>query len=75
MIKFGIPVDSKVTLKVFDMLGQEVKEVFSGEIKTGWHEIEFNATGLATGMYIYRIEAKGVNGQDFFSTKKMLLIK
>ncbi|MHC1738015.1 MAG: T9SS type A sorting domain-containing protein [Ignavibacteriaceae bacterium] len=75
MIKFGIPVDSKVSLKVFDMLGQEMKEIFSGDIKTGYHEIEFNASGLATGMYIYRIEAKGVNGQDFFSTKKMLLIK
>jgi len=75
MIKFGIPVDSKVSLKIFDMLGQEVKEIFSGDIKVGYHEVEFNATGLATGMYIYRIEAKGVNGQDFFSTKKMLLIK
>lgn len=73
-IKFSIAVDSKVTLKVFNLLGQEV---FSNiqDMKSGYHTVNFNGSSLSSGVYFYRLEAKGSNGADFTAVKKMTLIK
>ncbi len=74
-IKFSIPVDSNVKLKLFNMLGQEVAELLNSEISAGIHHIDFNASRLSSGTYYYVLEANGNNGSNFTSTKKMILMK
>jgi hypothetical protein len=73
-IKFSLPEDSKVTLTVFDILGQEVITLINGNLSAGAHNIDFNASsasgGLNSGVYFYRIDAT-----NFTSVKKMILTK
>lgn len=74
-ISFNLIVDSKVTLKIFDLLGQEVVTLINQEMSAGLQEINFDASGLNSGVYFYKVEANGVDGQSFTSVKKMLLTK
>ncbi len=74
-IKFSIPVDSNVKLKLFNMLGQEVAELLNSEISAGIHHIDFNASSLSSGTYFYVLEANGNNSSNFTSTKKMILLR
>lgn len=75
MIVFTLPTDAVVTLKVFDVLGQEVATLLNKELAAGKHETLFDATKYNSGVYLYRIEAKGKDGREFNSVKKMLLLK
>lgn len=59
-----------VTLKVYDVLGNEVTTLVNGFMEAGEHEIEFQADNLSSGVYIYRLETK-----DFIETKKMVLLR
>lgn len=70
VITYQLPVASTVSLKVYDMLGREVATLFSGRQAPGRYQATFNASGLASGMYFYRLQAG-----DFVQTRKMLLIK
>ena len=74
-IDFNLAVDSKVTLKVFDILGQEVTTLLNGSITAGSHNVTFDASHLTSGVYLYKIEAKGIDGSSFTSIKKMILTK
>lgn len=74
-INFSLAADSKVVLKIFDLLGQEVKTLVDAELVAGEHELTFNGAGLNSGVYFYRINAEGVNGKNFTSVKKMILSK
>ncbi|MHB8338786.1 MAG: T9SS type A sorting domain-containing protein [Ignavibacteriaceae bacterium] len=69
-IKYGIPKSGIVTLKVYNMLGQEVATLVNQEQKSGNYIVNFDASKLASGVYLYRIEANG-----FSLTKKMTLLK
>ena len=69
-IVYNIPQEGVVTLKVFNMIGQEVASLVNEVKSAGSHQINFNAKELASGMYIYRIQVG-----SFTSAKKMLLIK
>ncbi|MCR9131231.1 MAG: T9SS type A sorting domain-containing protein [bacterium] len=70
-INFALPQTSKVTLTVYDMLGRKVATLINGEqLQAANHSVKFDASALASGMYIYRIEAG-----SFVSTRKMMLIK
>ena len=69
-IRYSIPVQSKVTLKVYNTLGQEVATLTEGVQAAGIHTVEFDASNLASGLYFYRIAAG-----DFVSVKKMMLLK
>jgi len=69
-IRFALPSESQVKLTVFNMLGQEVASLFQGTLAAGNHKVDFDASKLTSGMYIYRIEAG-----SFVSVKKMLLMK
>lgn len=75
IISFSLPVESDVNIKLFNLLGQEVTQITNTNFNSGNHKIEFNAEGLSSGTYIYSLEAKGVNGASFKSTKKMLLLR
>jgi hypothetical protein len=69
-IDYSIPKTSLVTIKVFDILGREVKTLVNEEKTSGNYSIKFNESGLASGVYFYRLQSG-----DFVSTKKMLLLK
>ncbi len=70
IIQYQLPEDANVVLQVFDILGRKVAELVNGEIKAGYHKVQFDARDLASGMYIYRLKA----GSQVF-TKKLTLIK
>jgi hypothetical protein len=82
-IAFDLPQQSTVTLKVYNMLGQEVATILNHEaMDAGANEINFDATRFSSGVYFYRIVAQGVNaetgaldGMTFTSVKKMVLVK
>ena len=67
--------DSKVSLKIYNPLGQEVMNILSDNYAAGNYNISVNATGLNSGVYFYTLEANGVDGSKFSSTKKMILMK
>jgi len=69
-IKFAIPADENVSLKVFNVLGQEVATLVNKQMKAGSYSFDFNASKLSSGVYFYRVEAGSFN-----ATKKMLLLK
>lgn len=69
-IKYGLPKSGVLKLVVYDLLGREVKTLVNEFKQAGSYEINFNASSLASGVYLYRIEAG-----DFIDTKKLLLVK
>ena len=69
-IDFDLPVDSKTSINIFDLSGREVAKVIN-EFKTaGYYTVNFNASGLTSGVYFYRLTA-----DNFSTTRKMLLVK
>ncbi len=76
MIKYGLPVESNVSITVYNTIGQLVEELVSSVQQAGYYEVPFNATNLTTGTYFYSIKAQPVDGEEGFNTvKKMLLVK
>jgi hypothetical protein len=69
-INFTLPTQNNVKLTVYDITGKEVKELINGELSAGDHTVDFNAANLASGAYIYRIQAG-----NFVESKKMVLLK
>ncbi|MBL0062622.1 MAG: VCBS repeat-containing protein, partial [bacterium] len=69
-IRFGLPEAQNVKLTVYDVTGREVARLVDGSFGAGYHTVTFDATNLASGLYLYRIEAG-----DFVSSRKMILMK
>lgn len=69
-ISYSLPEASDVTLKIFNSLGEEVATLVNQKQEVGRYELNFNSTGLASGMYLYKIQAG-----SFTQTKKMILMK
>ncbi len=75
-IKFALPFDSNVRITIYNLLGEQVAVLFDQVKEVGYHNITWNASSLASGIYIYTIEAKSIDGlKNFNSVKKMTLIK
>jgi hypothetical protein len=70
VISYQIPASVFVTLRVFDVLGREVEILVNERQNAGKHSVQFNAFGLSSGMYFYKIEAG-----NYRDTKKLLLLK
>lgn len=70
IIRFELPKESNVTLKVFNILGEEVATLVNKVMTPGRQEVTFDGSKLASGMYIYRIQAG-----NFVEVKKLLLLK
>ncbi len=69
-IRYSIPSAQFVSLKVFNILGEEVASLVNEEKSAGIHEVKFNAASLNSGVYIYKIQT-----EEFYSVKKLLLLK
>jgi hypothetical protein len=69
-ISYRVARNSHVTLSVHDMLGREVAVLVNGEKPAGSHNVQFNASGLPSGTYVYRLRAEG-----FVETKRMIFLK
>ncbi len=75
-IRFDIPRRSNVTLKVFDITGKVVSEIYNGPSDPGKYTADFDATNLASGVYYYEINAvEPGSGNTFNSVKKMVVLK
>lgn len=76
VISWQSSVDSRQTLKIYDILGNEVATLVDEFKPAGKHSVEFNASELASGVYLYQITSKSIEGNHSFSAvKKMMLIK
>jgi len=75
MIKYQIPEDGFVTLKVYDVLGKEIKTIINEQKLAGEYEVKFDAVDLAGGVYIYRITALRDGKILFSQSKQMILLK
>ena len=69
-IKYALPTANQVTLDVFNSVGQKVMELVNGQQSAGYHTATFDASGLSSGVYLYKLTTP-----TFTQTKKMLLIK
>ncbi len=80
-IRFRVQGSGQVTLKVYDVLGREVRTLVNENLHAGSYEVTFDATGLASGVYFYRLtvvpSTRRENGQpgEFVATRKMLLVR
>jgi lysophospholipase L1-like esterase len=77
MLRFALPEASDVRLIIYNVLGQVVKTFADGTQEAGYHEVEWNASNVASGLYFYRIDATSVSNpsERFSQTRKMILIK
>jgi len=69
-IKYALPKESRVRIAVFNILGQEVATLVNSVMPAGYHNVDFKANNIPSGMYIYKIET-----ENFTQVKKMLLMK
>ena len=70
IIKFDIARSSLVTLKIYNLLGEEVKTLVDRNLNAGTYTTDFDARSLSSGVYFYRLETEG-----FTNTKRMMLVK
>ncbi len=69
-IKFDLPKQSQVTIRVYDLIGNEVALIHNGILSAGYYEADFNASGYASGVYFYKLETP-----DYTNVKRMILVK
>jgi len=69
-ITYSLPKSSKVSLKIYDIIGNEILTLVDGTKEAGVYDVVFNEANLTSGVYLYKITAG-----DFISTKKMILLK
>ncbi|HMD14093.1 MAG TPA: SdrD B-like domain-containing protein, partial [Bacteroidota bacterium] len=76
-LRYTLPTNSKVTFKVYDVLGQVVATLVNDVVSAGYQSAEWNASDVASGIYFYRIEATSISNpsKTFTQVKKMLLLK
>ncbi len=77
-IQFTLPEASRVTLKLFDILGRELVTLVDKEMEKGVHKVLFDAKDFASGVYFYRIQAKSENSdskQAFLQSRKLIFLK
>ena len=75
VISYQLTVDSKVSLKIFNLLGQEVATLLDGDQMAGFHETAWNASSMASGTYVYRLVTKDQAGNDVVAQKRMVVVK
>ncbi len=76
IIPLELPVRSQITIELFNVRGQNLGTIYEGVQNAGWPKVRFQAAGSASGVYIYRITAQGLeNGGRYQNSGKMLVLK
>jgi hypothetical protein len=70
MINYQLPMTNEVDLSIYNLLGQKVATLVSEKQQAGHHQVEWDASGFASGVYYYRIQAG-----EFVDVKKMILLR
>lgn len=73
-VQYSIPIDSRVNIKLYDLMGREIATLFNGTRSAGSYQIEFKTAQLTTGVYYYRMIADA-DGQQFVHTQKFLKVE
>jgi len=74
-ISYLLPQDTRVILKIYNSIGQEVKTLVNDDRSAGYHQEVWNASNVASGMYIYQITINNQQGKKEFYRRKMLVVK
>ena len=74
-IKYYLPEEAFVKLKVYNLLGKEILTVVEKNQQTGFYEYTFNAGDLSSGIYFYKLSAVNFAGKETVQTRKMTLIR
>ena len=79
-IKYALPVDSKVTMEIYNIVGQRVRTLVNNNMPAGYHAAEWDGTGtagqqLASGVYFLQMSATGTNGKSFNELRKLMMLK
>ena len=69
-IKFNVPKKQRITIRIFNLLGQRVRTLLDKDVEEGSHNIEFNASGLSSGIYFYQMKTR-----EIAITKKMIVLR
>ena len=69
-IRYSLPGNAHVTLTIFNTLGQQVATLVNEIQDSGYHDVRFDPSGLASGVYFYRLKAG-----DYIATKRLLLLR
>jgi photosystem II stability/assembly factor-like uncharacterized protein len=76
VIRYGLPGISNVKIKIYNLLGQEIQSLVNETQNAGYHEVTWNASNKASGIYLYTIDATNADGKgNFRSAKKLILMK
>lgn len=70
VIEFEIPEAGYVLMELYNSVGQKVRDIFAGELPAGYHKVRFDASGLSSGVYFYRMSAGKFN-----AVRKMVIMK
>jgi len=73
-IGFSIPQTNNVSIDIYNVVGEKVASLVNSSLEAGYHSVDFDASSLSSGTYVYQLKASGPNG-TFVETKKMLLMK
>jgi hypothetical protein len=74
-IKYSIPEDAFISLQIFVITGKKIRNLENSYKEAGYHEAEFNASDVASGLYLYKLEARSKDGRIYSDSKKMSLVK
>jgi hypothetical protein len=74
-ISYLLPAYTRITLKIYNSIGQEVTTLVNGERSAGYNQEVWNASNVATGMYIYQLTINNEQGKKEYYRKKMLMVK
>jgi hypothetical protein len=79
-IKYALPVDSRVTMDLYNIVGQRVRTLVNDNVAAGYHIAEWDGRGnagqqLASGVYFLQMSAKGTNGKSFSELRKLMMLK
>jgi photosystem II stability/assembly factor-like uncharacterized protein len=74
-ISFSLKTDAKVTINIYDILGQKVSSLINNKMNAGEHSIRYDASDMPAGIYIYNLEVNGTDGSSFTAVRKMIFLK
>jgi hypothetical protein len=75
VIRYSIPQESQVRIDIYNIIGQRMTTLINSVQKSGNYEVTWDASALASGVYFYSIKAATNTGKNYFSVKKMILLK